>query len=189
MALTYSSMLSLGESLPNFLIYNTTTDDLFNSTSLLNNKPTLLMFICNHCPFVIHYHFEIKRLYSEYKNEIDFVAVNSNDIENFPEDNPEKMKELFQTLDLQFPYLFDASQTLAKKLKAECTPEFYLFDNNQKLIYRGRLDDSSPKNNKKITGRDLRNAINSHLSGKKIEPNQFPSMGCNIKWIDQKGRF
>ncbi len=182
MALTYSSMLTLGKSLPSFSLLNTLDNKLYNSKVLLNGKPSLLMVICNHCPYVIHYHNEIQNLYQEYNEILNFVAVSSNDIEKYPEDNPMKMKELFNSLSLEFPYLYDETQSLAKELKAECTPEFYLYDKNQKLVYRGRMDNSSPGNNEKITGKDIRNAIVTIQLNRQTDTNQFPSMGCNIKW-------
>ena len=141
------------------------------------------MIICNHCPYVIHYHNEIVSLVSKYSNKgIQFVAISSNDIINYPQDSPENMKNLFLRLNLKIPYLYDENQEVAKLFKAACTPEFYLFNNEKKLIYRGRLDSSSPGNNLPINGKDLRDAINSYISGEMISDEQFPSMGCNIKW-------
>ena len=141
------------------------------------------MFICNHCPYVIHYHDEIKRLAGDYVEILNMVAISSNDIENYPQDGPDKMKELWEDLGLSFPYLFDSTQEIAKKYKAECTPEFYLFDNCERLVYRGRLDESSPNSGTEPTGKDLRHAIDNLISGKEINSSQLPSMGCNIKWI------
>ena len=140
------------------------------------------MFICNHCPYVIHYHEQIKILASEYADAINLVAISSNDVVNYPEDSPEKMNQLWSRLGLKFPYLFDESQEVAKKYKAECTPEFYLFNLDKKLVYRGRMDDSSPGSNVDPSGRDLRLAIDNLINNKKISEEQYPSMGCNIKW-------
>ena len=141
------------------------------------------MFICNHCPYVIHYHDEIKRLANDFDNTINMVAISSNDVQEYPQDGPDKMRELWVDLGLSFPYLFDSTQEIAKKYKAECTPEFYLFDNCERLVYRGRLDESSPNSGIEVSGQDLRDAINNLISGKEINSNQLPSMGCNIKWI------
>ena len=182
MALTYSSMLKIGTKIPYFKLKNVLDDKMYVSTSLSNRKPSLIMIICNHCPYVIHYHEELKRMNSDFGDNIDFVAISSNDIINYPQDGPEQMKELFLRLGLSFPYLFDETQDIAKALKAECTPEFYLFDNNDILVYRGRMDESSPGNDIGITGDDLRNACSNLLNGNPISTEQHPSMGCNIKW-------
>jgi len=182
MALTYSKMLDLGTELPKFKLPNVMSDSLFSSLNL-KNKNTVVMIICNHCPYVIHYHNEIKRMINDYKNNnIRFIAISSNDINNYPDDSPDKMKILFEHLGISIPYLYDETQDVAKMFKAECTPEFYLFNYNNKLVYRGRLDSSSPGNTKEITGEDLRSSIDACLKNEKINQNQFPSMGCNIKW-------
>ena len=182
MALTYSSMLDLQTELINFNLHNVVDNNTFSSSELNISKPTLIMFICNHCPYVIHYHDEIKKLALDYLDRFNFVAISSNDIENYPQDSPEKMKELWHKLDLDFPYLYDESQEIAKLYKAECTPEFYLFNLSNKLVYRGRLDESSPGSESKPTGEDLRSAMENLLNNNKISKEQYPSMGCNIKW-------
>lgn len=182
MALTYSAMLKLGTKLPDFELINVINNKLFNSHSLSKNKGKVIMFICNHCPYVIHYHQQIIAITNKYLTEIEFVAISSNDVSKYPEDSPEKMKELAKKLNFQFPYLYDETQEIAKKYQAACTPEFYLFDKNNFLIYRGRLDDSSPGNNKEPTGNDLRKAIDDFLARRNIPDQQYPSMGCNIKW-------
>ena len=182
MALTYSSMLELGSSLEEFNLLNTLSGNNFSSSELDEAKPSLIMFICNHCPYVIHYHHEIQRLAGDYAEILNMVAISSNDIENYPQDGPDKMRKLWSDLELSFPYLFDSTQDVAKNYKAECTPEFYLFDSSQKLVYRGRLDESSPNSGIEPTGKDLRDAIDSVLYDKEVNPDQFPSMGCNIKW-------
>lgn len=182
MALNYSTMLDLCAKLPDFELVNSLDGQKFNSDNLDKNKGKLVMFICNHCPFVIHYHQQLVNLAQKYSSKIEFVAISSNDAENYPQDGPEKMKELFAKLNLSFPYLYDESQEIAKKYKAACTPEFYLFDENNLLIYRGRMDDSSPQNGKEANGSDLKNAIDNFLNKKEISPDQYPSMGCNIKW-------
>lgn len=182
MALTYSSMLELDTKIPHFQLKNALDDNLYASTSLSNGKPSLIMVICNHCPYVIHYHEELKRINKDFGDLIDFVAISSNDIKNYPQDGPEQMKELFTNLGLSFPYLFDETQDIAKVLRAECTPEFYLYDNNDMLVYRGRMDNSSPGNDVEVSGNDLRNACSNLLKGVPISSDQHPSMGCNIKW-------
>ena len=182
MALTYSQMLPLGTKLPEFELLNVLNNEMYSTKNIRTSKNTVVMIICNHCPYVIHYHDEIKTMISKYKEQIRFMAISSNDVINYPEDSPEKMKILFKNLNLTIPYLFDESQNVARMFKAECTPEFYLFNNENKLVYRGRLDSSSPGNEDDIDGRDLRNAIDAILSNKIIDENQFPSMGCNIKW-------
>ena len=182
MALTYSSMLNLGTEIVPFKLLNVLTNENFSSNNLDRNKSSLIMFICNHCPYVIHYHEQIKILASEYADAINLVAISSNDVVNYPEDSPEKMNQLWSRLGLKFPYLFDESQEVAKKYKAECTPEFYLFNLNKKLVYRGRMDDSSPGSNIDPSGRDLRLAIDNLINNKKISEEQYPSMGCNTKW-------
>ncbi len=182
MSLTYSSMLPLGTKLIAFELIDTVSEKNFSSDKLEISKPTLIMFICNHCPYVIHYHSEIQRIYKDYKNQINMVAISSNDIDNYPQDAPEHMQDLWKELGLSFPYLFDETQMVAKAYKAECTPEFYLFDSNRKLVYRGRLDESSPNSAILPSGKDLRDAIENLLNEREISLEQFPSMGCNIKW-------
>jgi peroxiredoxin len=182
MALTYSKMLDLGTKLSDFELINVIDNQKFNSHFLSKDNGKVIMFICNHCPYVIHYHDQIIDITNKYLSDIDFVAISSNDIAKYPEDSPQKMQELAKKLNFRFPYLYDETQDIAKKYLAACTPEFYLFDKNNFLIYRGRLDDSSPGNNKQPTGNDLRKAIDDFLAGKKISDQQYPSMGCNIKW-------
>ena len=182
MALTYSSMLDLQTDLIGFDLLNSLSNKNFSSDSLDVNKSSLIMFICNHCPYVIHYHDEIIRLEKDYSKKVNLVAISSNDIINYPQDSPAKMKELWETLGLSFPYLFDETQEVARKYKAECTPEFYLFDSNKKLIYRGRMDETSPGSDKKPSGKDLITAIDNLENNRPISNDQHPSMGCNIKW-------
>ena len=182
MALTYSSMLELQTDLIGFDLLNSLSNKNFSSDSLDVDKSSLIMFICNHCPYVIHYHDEIIRLEKDYSKKVNLVAISSNDIINYPQDSPLKMKELWENLGLSCPYLFDETQEVAKKYKAECTPEFYLFDSNKKLIYRGRMDETSPGSDKKPSGKDLRTAIDNLENNRPISNDQHPSMGCNIKW-------
>tara|TARA_B100001093_G_C26826905_1_gene1014441 strand:+ start:1821 stop:2351 length:531 start_codon:yes stop_codon:yes gene_type:complete len=175
-------MLELGTELIPFDLSNTVSKKHFSSDELDNSKPSLIMFICNHCPYVIHYHSEIKQISQDYKDQINIVAISSNDIDNYPQDGPKEMHDLWEKLGLSFPYLFDETQTIAKAYKAECTPEFYLFDTNRKLVYRGRLDESSPNSNIQPSGKDIRNALDNLFNDEEISNDQFPSMGCNIKW-------
>ena len=182
MSLTYSSMLDLQTDLISFNLPNVVTDQNFSNSDLDVSKPSIIMFICNHCPYVIHYHEEIIKLVNDFKSDINLVAISSNDIVNYPQDGPELMKDLWVDLELSFPYLFDETQEIAKKYKAECTPEFYLFNSDSKLVYRGRMDESSPRSNIDPSGEDLRNALNNLLNNKPISNDQLPSMGCNIKW-------
>ena len=164
------------------MLKNTLDGEMYASSSLSNDKPSLIMIICNHCPYVVHYHEELKRMNRDLGKQIDFLAISSNDIENYPQDGPNQMRQLFKDLGLSFPYLFDETQNVAKALKAECTPEFYLYNNNNMLVYRGRMDNSSPGNDVEISGNDLRSACTNLLNGSTISSNQHPSMGCNIKW-------
>ncbi len=182
MALTYSSMLPLGTKLIPFNLPNTITGQVFSSIDLKIEQPTLIMVICNHCPYVIHYHDELQRLHKDYSKSLNFIAISSNDVINYPDDSPEKMKELWAALNFSFPYLHDETQEIAKAYQAECTPEFYLFSANQNLVYRGRCDDTSPGSGIEPDGKDLRGAIDALLSGHEITREQLPSMGCNIKW-------
>ena len=182
MSLTYSSMLDLHTELIAFNLLNVVTEKHFSNHDLDISKPTIIMFICNHCPYVIHYHEEIVKLAVDFKNDVNLVAISSNDIINYPQDRPEMMKNLWNDLGLSFPYLFDETQEIAKNYKAACTPEFYLFDANSKLVYRGRMDESSPVSNIEPSGIELRDAVNNLLNNKQISEKQLPSMGCNIKW-------
>lgn len=175
-------MLELGTTIPEFELINVLENQMFSSLSLENNRPTLLMLICNHCPYVIHYHEELQRITKDFNALVDLVAISSNDAMNYPQDGPEEMKVLFDSLGLSFPYLYDETQNMAKVLQAQCTPEFYLYNGQGLLVYRGRLDDSSPGNDIKVSGKDLRDAINALLSGQSISEFQQPSMGCSIKW-------
>jgi thiol-disulfide isomerase/thioredoxin len=143
----------------------------------------LVAFICNHCPYVKHVRSTFAALGSEYQARgVAVVAINSNDAEAYPDDSPEKMAEEIQLAGYTFPYLYDETQSVAKAYHAACTPDFFLFDKNQRLVYRGQFDDSRPKNGKPATGADMRAALEAVLSGKPVNPDQKPSVGCNIKW-------
>jgi thiol-disulfide isomerase/thioredoxin len=175
-------MLELNSNLIEFDLPNSVTNKNFSTDNLGLDKPSLIMFICNHCPYVIHYHEQIQKLTRDFEEKFNFVAISSNDVENYPQDSPEKMKILWEELSLTFPYLYDETQDVAKKYKAECTPEFYVFNANKKLVYRGRFDDTSPGSDTDPNGEDLRSAMQALIDGQKISYEQFPSMGCNIKW-------
>ncbi|MFH6602017.1 thioredoxin family protein [Maribacter algicola] len=183
MARTPSNMLLLGTIAPDFNLLDTVTDEFSSLQSLKGNKGTVIMFICNHCPFVKHVNPEISQMAREYRSTgINFIAISSNDIINYPQDAPDLMRQVAEKESYGFPYLFDADQEIAKKYDAACTPDFYLFDSRLKLVYRGQLDDSRPGNGIPVTGTDLRNAMDALLAGDEIDPNQKPSIGCNIKW-------
>ena len=154
------------------------------SLSDLKGAPaTLVIFMCNHCPFVKHIREGLAELTGEYqKKGVAVVGINSNDVENYPDDSPEKMAEEVEEVGYVFPYLFDESQEVAKAFRAACTPEFYLFDADRRLAYRGQFDDSRPESGRPVTGADLRSAVDAVLAGRPVGPDQTPSIGCNIKW-------
>ncbi len=182
MALTESTMLPLGTAAPNFHIKDVVSNNYYSLDDLKSGKATVIMFICNHCPFVIHVNPELVKIANEYKNQgVSFIAISSNDVENYPEDAPDKMSIVAKVLKFPFPYLYDKHQEVAKAYDAACTPDFYVFDGDMKLSYRGRLDQSRPGNNVPLSGTDLRHAIDQTIAGKSIDA-QYPSAGCNIKW-------
>ena len=182
MARTPSNMVDLGSIAPKFNLINTVDDKLISSNDCFSKKGTLIMFICNHCPFVIHVIDEIVKISNQYTNEIDFVAISSNDVVNYPDDSPELMKKLAIDKSFNFPYLYDENQDIAKAYDAACTPDFFLYNDEKKLIYRGQLDDSRPGNEKSVDGKDLRNALDCLIKNVKNNFPQRPSIGCNIKW-------
>jgi len=184
MAATPSNMLALGTKAPEFNLKDTVSGKMKSFADIKGKQGTVIMFICNHCPYVLHVNDEIVRIANEFsKKGIGFAAISSNDVENYPQDSPELMTEQAKKLGYSFPYLYDETQEIAKAYKAACTPDFYVFDENNKLVYRGRLDESTPKNEEPLTGKDLRKALNLLLKGKMIpDEEQKPSIGCNIKW-------
>ena len=183
MALTPTKQIALSFKAPDFNLADTSSGNQISFSDVKGNKGTLVMFICNHCPYVIHVIEELVRVANDFlPKEIGFVAISSNDVENYPDDSPEKMKAFAATHNFPFPYLYDETQEIAKAYTAECTPDFSLFDENDLCVYRGRLDGSRPGNNVPVTGEDLRTALSQLLAGKKIPEEQLPSMGCNIKW-------
>lgn len=184
MARTPSNMLPLGTIAPGFNLPDTITDKMVSLGLIKGVNGTLIMFICNHCPFVKHVNSTITQLATNYQAKgIAFIAISSNDVVNYPQDAPELMKQTALTENYSFPYLFDESQEVAKAYEAACTPDFYLFNNTLRLAYRGQLDDSRPGNGIPSTGLDLSNAMEALLNNKPINPVQKPSIGCNIKWI------
>tara|TARA_B100001029_G_C15056767_1_gene454991 strand:- start:1939 stop:2490 length:552 start_codon:yes stop_codon:yes gene_type:complete len=182
MARTPSNMVNLGTLAPSFKLLNTINNEPVISDNYFNKNGTIIMFICNHCPFVIHVLDEIVSITKKYDNEISFIAISSNDVVNYPEDSPELMKKLAEEKKFNFPYLFDETQEVAKKYDAACTPDFFIYNSDKQLVYRGQLDDSRPGNDIPVTGYDLRKAIDSLIKGEEIDKNQKPSIGCNIKW-------
>lgn len=182
MALTPSTMLPLGTHAPAFRLPDAVSGRALGLEDVKGARGTLVMFICNHCPYVKHVNAELVRLAKDYAAKgVGAVAISANDAQNYPEDAPAKMREYAQRLGYPFSYLHDESQAVAKAYQAACTPDFFLFGADLKLVYRGQLDDSRP-NGAAPTGRDLRAALDALLAGKPIPADQKPSMGCNIKW-------
>jgi len=176
-------MLPLGSEAPPFALPDTVSGKTIRLEDIASDKATVVMFICNHCPYVIHVNDEIVRIANDYiEKGIAFVAISSNDVVNYPQDGPEEMKKHAQKLKYPFPYLYDESQNVALAFDAACTPDFYVFDKNLKLVYRGRIDDSRPSSNTPLTGRDLRAALDAVINGQSVAEKQYPSGGCNIKW-------
>lgn len=183
MALTASTMLPLGTKAPNFQLPDVVSGETISLSSNAGKKALLVMFICRHCPFVKHIKDELAQLGKDYVNrDVGIVAISSNDVNNYPDDAPEQLKAMATELGFTFPLCYDESQETAKAYTAACTPDFFLFDADQRLVYRGQLDDSRPSNGKPVTGEDLRAAIDAVLSGEPVNPEQKPSIGCNIKW-------
>lgn len=184
MARTSSNMLALGTPAPNFNLQDTNSAYNFTFNQIQGEKGTLIIFICNHCPYVLLVIDEIVRIANDYRIQgIGIAAISSNDINKYPQDHPDLMTEFAYHNKIDFPYLYDKTQEVAIAYQAACTPEFYLFDAQNKLIYRGQLDESRPQNGIPVSGTDLRNAIDSLLYNRQINPIQKPSMGCGIKWI------
>lgn len=183
MAQTSSNMLPLGTQAPFFKLLDTVDDEKLTLEDCKGLNGTVIMFLCNHCPFVKHVNSQLVNLAKEYKSKgINFIAISSNDVENYPQDGPGFMKKTAIDEGYIFPYLFDQTQTVAKAYNAACTPDFYVFDAQLKLVYRGQLDSSRPGNDIPVTGEDISNALNGLLNNQPISQNQLPSIGCNIKW-------
>jgi peroxiredoxin len=175
-------MLTLGTSAPDFSLPDT-EGNLVSVEDFKDAPALLVIFLCNHCPFVKHVLDGLTGLIKVYQAKgVAVVGINSNDVEDYPEDRPERMAELAEQKGFTFPYLYDETQGVAKAYHAACTPDFFLFDKRRKLVYRGQMDDSRPGNNIPVTGADLRAALDAVLAGKPVAAKQKPSMGCNIKW-------
>ncbi len=183
MALTDSNMLPLGTQASDFSLPDSISGTDKTFSDIKGDKGTLVIFSCNHCPFVIHVNHEIVAIANQYMPQgLGVVAISSNDVENYPADSPDKMTIVAKVLQYPFPYLYDETQEVAKAYDAACTPDFYLYDSDDKLVYRGRLDGSRPGNGIPVTGADLRSAIDATIMDIKDISPQIPSAGCNIKW-------
>jgi peroxiredoxin len=183
MAYTESNMMDLGTKAPDFLLHDTVSGSQISLADVKGENGTVVYFICNHCPYVIHVNEQLVSIAKKYQAQgVGFVAISSNDATEYLEDAPDKMSIVAKVLRYPFPYLYDESQEVAKAYEAACTPDIYVFDKEVRLFYRGRIDASRPKNDTPLTGSDLRSAIDQLLEGKMPPPDQFPSAGCNIKW-------
>ncbi len=179
MAAIPSNMMPLGTKAPDFNLLDPATDTLMSLDILKSDVATVIMFICNHCPYVKHVQAELIRLANDYKSKnVAFIAINSNDVANYPDDSPEKM----QQEGYSFPYLFDETQSVAKAYQAACTPDFYIFDSELKCAYRGQLDNARPHNHEPNDGKYMRAALDAILAGQQVTIDQIPSIGCSIKW-------
>lgn len=183
MVRTASTMLELGTQAPAFNLPEVGGGQTISLADFENKLALLVMFICRHCPYVKHVEQELARLGRDYADsKAAIVAISANDASENPDDAPESLKEMAQELGFSFPFCYDESQAVAKAYSAACTPDFFLFDQSRKLVYRGQLDDSRPGNEKPVTGKDLRAALEAVISGAQVETNQQASLGCNIKW-------
>jgi thiol-disulfide isomerase/thioredoxin len=183
MAETLSTMLPLGTALPAFTLPDSVTGTQVSDRTSAGASGTLVMFICNHCPFVKHVLPEIERIADDYgPRGVRVIAINSNDLATYPQDGPDAMRELALAHSWKFPFLFDQDQAVARSFGAACTPDFFLFDRDHKLAYRGRLDESRPGSPAPVTGRELRDALDAVVNGRAPSADQRPSIGCNIKW-------
>ncbi len=183
MAETLSKMIPLGTKAPDFLLPDTISGKNYSLNDMRGDKATVIMFICNHCPYVIHVIEELVYIPLDYKGKgISFIAISSNDVISHPQDSPENMKKFAEKYRFTFPYLYDSSQDIAQAYSAACTPDFFIFDGELSLKYRGQMDDSRPGNNIPVTGKNIRNVLDNILNDKPVDPVQKPSIGCNIKW-------
>ncbi|GJL48903.1 MAG: thioredoxin family protein [Nitrospirales bacterium] len=183
MALTTSTMLPLGTTMPFFSLPDVVSGSMISPEMFDLSQGVLVMFICKHCPYVVHVKDELARLGKDYhQSGLGIVAISSNDASSYPDDAPDSLKAMAEQLGLVFPFCYDESQETAKAFTAACTPDFFLFDNKQQLVYRGQLDDSRPGNGKPVTGKDLRAAVDRVLAGNEVSQTQRSSAGCNIKW-------
>ena len=183
MSRTPSNMLPLGTEAPNFNLLNTVDDTLINLQTAKGKNGTVIMFICNHCPFVIHVNEMLVKISKSYIDKgICFIAISSNDVEIYPQDSPELMKTHAKNVGYPFPYLYDETQEIAKAYDAACTPDLFVFDSKLELVYRGQLDNSRPGNGLSVTGADIKHALDCLLENEENTELQKPSIGCNIKW-------
>ncbi len=183
MALTPSTMLALGTKAPDFQLPDVVSGQTISLATFAGKQALVVMFICRHCPFVKHVQAQLAKIGQDYEGkDVGIVAISSNDVRSHPEDAPELLKQMAIGLGFHFPYCYDATQEVAKAYQAACTPDFFVFDSQFKLVYRGQLDDSRPSNDKPVTGKDLRAAIDAVLAGQPVNPVQIPSIGCSIKW-------
>ena len=183
MAVTPTKKTPLGFKAPDFRLPDTVSGEKKSLQELKSDKGMVVVFICNHCPYVKHIIDELVNVAEEYMPKgISFAAISSNDVESHPEDHPDKMKEFAIKHRFVFPYLYDESQEVAKAYDAACTPDFNVFDGEMKCVYRGQFDPSRPGNDEPVTGKDLRSALDTILAGEKVSEDQVPSTGCNIKW-------
>jgi len=183
MALTQSTMFPLGNQAPTFTLPDTVSGTTVSLDELAGSVATVVMFICNHCPYVKHIDQGLLALVKDYQNDsVRFIAISSNDVNQFPEDAPDQMAQTAQHLGYPFPYLYDSTQAVARAYQAACTPDFYVFDASLLCVYRGRMDAATPGNGIPVTGADLRTALDAVTTGDPVNPDQQPSMGCNIKW-------
>jgi len=176
-------MLELGTKAPNFNLPDTVSSRTISLDTFADKKALLIMFICQHCPFVQHVQSELARIGKDYMEQgLGIIAISSNSVETHPDDAPEKLKAMAEAQGFNFPFCYDETQAVAKAYTAACTPDFFLFDSTRALVYRGQLDDSRPGNDQPVNGKDLRAAIEKVLADEPISPEQKPSIGCNIKW-------
>ncbi len=183
MARTESTMLALGTPAPDFELPDVISGKLISLATFTDNVALLVMFICQHCPYVKHVQAELARLGQDYHDRsLGIVAISANDVAKYPDDSPENLKQMAESLGFKFSVCYDETQSVAQAYTAACTPDFFLFDSDRKLVYRGQLDDSRPSSDSPVTGKDLRAAIDLALSGQPIPADQKPSLGCNIKW-------
>ena len=183
MAATESTMLGLGTPVPDFALPDSVSGRTIGLSDFAGKQGLLIMFLCPHCPYVKHIQQGLAALLAEYRTKpLGIVAISSNDVGQFPDDSPEGLRQSAMDLGFAFPYCFDETQEVAKAFEAACTPDFFLFDGQQRLVYRGQFDSSRPKNGDPVTGADLRAAIDAMLDGKPASADQRPSIGCNIKW-------
>jgi peroxiredoxin len=183
MSATVSNMVPLGTKAPEFNLLDTTTGSFKSLNDLKSDKATVIMFICNHCPFVKHVDEQLVKLSTEYMAKgVAFIAISSNDVDHYPQDAPSLMTKEASKLGYPFPYLYDETQEIAKAYQAACTPDYFIFNGAMKCAYRGQLDDSRPGNERPVTGSDLRIALDEIFKGHEVSWSQLPSIGCNIKW-------